>query len=78
MNQQYKSHNNNDQRLWGPLLAGAAIISAPFWFGLSKNNNNNNCCYPQFYPQPYYPQPYYQTPNYPQYPSNVENNNYYI
>ena len=43
MNQQYKSHNNNDQRLWGPLLAGAAIISAPFWFGLSKNNNNNNC-----------------------------------
>lgn len=77
----YKSVNNQEQenqRLWGPILVGAALVSAPFWIGLNKNNNNNNnCCYPQYY-QPYYPQPYspYQ-PNY-QYPSYIENNNYYI
>ena len=49
-------------RLLLPLLAGAAIITAPFWLG-----GRNNCCYnqvpyqqyPQYYPQPYqYPQPY--------------------
>lgn len=67
----------NDQRLWGPLLVGAALISAPFWVGLSnKNNNNNNCCYPQYYPQ--YPPQYQPLPYYQQYPSYIENNNYYI
>lgn len=77
----YKSVNNQEQenqRLWGPILVGAALVSAPFWIGLNKNNNNNNnCCYQPYY-QPYYPQPYqpYQ-PNY-QYPSYIENNNYYI
>ena len=55
-----KTHNNqNDERLWLPFLAGAAIISAPFWFGIGRNNNNNCCPYPvPYYPQPYYPQPY--------------------
>ena len=65
----------NNERLWLPFLAGAAIISAPFWLGLSKNNNNN-CCYPQYYPQPVYPQPYY--PPYQQYPTYSNNYNYYI
>lgn len=77
-NQSYRFQDQDNQRLWGPILVGAAIVSAPFWLGLNKNNNNNNnCCYPQYY-QPYYPQPYspYQ-PNY-QYPSYIENNNYYI
>lgn len=72
----YQFNNKNNERFWGPILAGAAIISAPFWFGLSKNNNNNNCCYPQPYYQPYYP-PYPQ-PIYPNYPNYVANNNYYI
>lgn len=78
-NRQYQSMQNpNDQRIWGPILVGAAIVSAPFWIGLSnKNNNNNNCCYPQYYPQ-YYPQPYQPQPYYSPYPSYVENNNYYI
>lgn len=69
--------DKDDQRLWGPILVGAALVSAPFWIGLNKNNNNNNCCYQPYY-QPYYPQPYptYQ-PSY-QYPSYIENNNYYI
>lgn len=63
-------------RLWLPLLAGAAIISAPFWL-----NGRNTCCnnqqygmyqpisygVPQPYPQPYpypYPQPYPYPINY--------------
>lgn len=59
--------NEKGERLWIPLLAGAAILSAPFWL-----NNNNKCCnntyYPAFYPYPitqpnYYPYPYpYQYP----------------
>lgn len=61
----YQSFYPNQQpRLWLPLLAGAAIISAPFWL-----SGRNNCCnnnygygpyqsvpYPQSYPYPY-PQP---------------------
>lgn len=79
-NVNFQSQEN--QRLWGPILVGAALVSAPFWIGLNKNNNNNNCCYQPYY-QPYYPQPYqpnYQQPYQPnyQYPSYIENNNYYI
>ena len=75
----YNNTNENDQRLWGPLLAGAAIIAAPFWLGLSsKNNNNNNCCYPGYYQTPYYQVPYSPQPYYQPYPSYIENNNYYI
>lgn len=68
-----RNNNQNDQRLWLPFLAGAAIISAPFWFGAGKNNNN--CCpYPGgYYPSPYYPQPYYNQP----YPAVTETNYYY-
>ncbi len=47
-----------NERLW--LLAGAAILTAPFWL-----NRNNNCCPPQQnynygYPYPIYQQPYPQ------------------
>lgn len=62
-----------DNRLW--LLAGAAILTAPFWLGRNNccNNQNNSCCpyqqynynaYPYQYPQPVpYPYPYlYPTP----------------
>lgn len=74
-NQNINFQDQENQRLWGPILVGAALVSAPFWIGLNKNNNNNNnCCYHPYY-QPYYPQPY--QPPY-QYPSYVENNNYYI
>ena len=38
----------NQTRLWLPLLAGAAIITAPFWLG-----GRNNCCNNQPYPYPY-------------------------
>jgi len=53
---------NGNERLW--LLAGAAILTAPFWL-----NRNNNCCPPQQnynygYPYPVYP-PVYTQP-YPQ------------
>lgn len=65
------NNQKNGQRIWGPILVGAAIVSAPFWIGLSKNNNNNNCCYPPYY-SPYYP-PYQPYPQYPNYPYN----NYY-
>ncbi len=60
----------NGERLLLPILAGAAIISAPFWF----NNNNNKCCnnnqnfVPAYYPYPVYPQGYYPYPNNYQYP----------
>lgn len=69
--------NSKGERLWLPLLAGAAIISAPLWA-----NNNNKCCqnqvqyypYPMQYYPPYpinysyytpysYPYPYSQTTN---------------
>lgn len=56
--------NQNGERIWLPLLAGAAIISAPFW--LNKNCCNNYQQYPNYYPYPY-PVPYYQYPNYPYY-----------
>ncbi len=67
-------YNNRGERIWLPILAGAAIISAPFWL------NNQKCCNNQGYYPPYqnvqpYPQyqynynypPYYQPPYpYPQ------------
>ena len=49
-------YNERGERLWLPLLAGAAIISAPLWL------NNNKCCnqgyYQQQYITPSYPSPY--------------------
>ncbi len=57
---QYNMPYVNQTRLWLPLLAGAAIITAPFWLG-GRNNCCNNQGYPYPYPQPYpypYPQPY--------------------
>lgn len=58
-------YNNKGERIWLPLLAGAAIISAPFWFNNQKCCGNNN--YYQGYPnQPYYPQ-YQYNYNYPTY-----------
>lgn len=67
----YSYPNYDNTRLWLPLLAGAAIITAPFWLG----GRNNNCCnypvYPQPYPQPYpYPYPYPYPQPYP-YPINT-------
>lgn len=55
----------NGERLWLPIIAGAAILSAPFWL------NNKQCCNNQVaYPQPYYPYPYpVYPPNY--YPYNT-------
>ena len=53
--------NEKGERLWVPLLAGAAILSAPFWL-----NNNNKCCNNSYYPTPY-PYPIY-TNNYYPYP----------
>lgn len=50
------------ERLWIPLLAGAAILSAPLWL-----NNNNKCCN-NYYPTPVpyqYPYPIYQQNYYP-------------
>lgn len=72
----------NNTRLWLPILAGAAIIAAPFWL-----NGRNNCCgnqpYYQTYQQPYpyqyqyqyqyqYPQSYLYPQPYP-YPINIYN-----
>lgn len=60
-------YNNRGERIWLPILAGAAIISAPFWL------NNQKCCNNQgYYPQPYpvMPPPYQQYQynyNYPVY-----------
>lgn len=53
--------NEKGERLWIPLLAGAAILSAPFWL-----NNNNKCCNNSYYPAPY-PYPVYPV-NYTPYP----------
>lgn len=76
-------YDQNGKRLWAPILAGAAIISAPFWLGLGRNN----CCnYYPYYQQPYQPyqqpyqpyqQPYYQQPYYYQATPTLENNYYY-
>jgi hypothetical protein len=51
--------NEKGERLWLPIIAGAAILSAPFWLNNRPNNYCPNCYPPQpiFYPQPY-PQPY--------------------
>lgn len=60
-------YNERGERLWLPLLAGAAIISAPLWL------NNNKCCNQGYYqPQyiaPPYPYPYTNPYLYP-YPYN--------
>lgn len=53
--------NEKGERLWIPLLAGAAILTAPFWL-----NNNNKCCNNSYYPAPY-PYPVYPI-NYNPYP----------
>ena len=58
---------DNNERLW--LLAGAAILTAPFWLGRNNccNNQNSSCCpYQQYspYPQPI-PYPYPQPVPYP-------------
>lgn len=69
----------NGERLWLPILAGAAIISAPFWA-------NNKCCnknqiqfvqpyYPYPYPQ-YFPYPYYNYNPYSPYSPVTNNINY--
>lgn len=39
MYQNYFSYQQQPTRLWLPILAGAAIITAPFWLG-----GRNNCC----------------------------------
>ena len=50
---QYRLYQTpNGERFWLPILAGAAIISAPLWL-------NNKCCNNQ---QPQYYQPIYQYP----------------
>ena len=51
--------NEKGERFWIPFLAGAAILSAPFWL-----NNNKQCCGNNYYNQPY-PYPLYQTNYYP-------------
>lgn len=62
----YNYPYQQDTRLWLPLLAGAAIITAPFWLGGRNNNCCNNYPYYQPYPQPYpYPYPYPQPYPYP-------------
>ena len=71
MYQNYFSYQQQPTRLWLPILAGAAIITAPFWLGGRNNCCNNNqpnymmyqqpipYSYPQPYPFPYpYPYPY--------------------
>lgn len=67
---QYHSFiNQNGERIWLPLLAGAAIVTAPFWLG--RNCCGNNQQYPVMYPYPYpYPVPYYNYPNQPYYYNN--------
>lgn len=68
---QYQEYiNERGERFIIPLLAGAAILSAPFWL-----NNNNKCCnnyYPQPYPAPY---PIYQSNYYP-YPYPIYQNTF--
>lgn len=54
--------NEKGERLWLPIIAGAAILSAPFWLNRPNNNYCPNCyppAQPYFYPQPYpYPYPF--------------------
>lgn len=72
--------NERGERLWIPLLAGAALISAPLWFN-NKNCNNGNCNYYPYptyqqypYPYPYpYPVPYEQQVIFPTFQSNYYN-----
>ncbi len=57
--------NDKGERLWIPILAGAAILTLPFWLG-----NNNKCCNNNYYPQNQpvaYPYPVYQANYYPNY-----------
>ena len=60
--------NEKGERLWLPIIAGAAILSAPFWI-----NGNNKCCggnnnyYSAPAPNQYQPYPVYQTNYYPVY-----------
>lgn len=66
-------YNEKGERLWLPLLAGAAIISAPLWLN-GRQCYGQGCyqqqyAYPYPYPTPYpypyptpYPYPYYQPP----------------
>lgn len=78
---QYREYvNANGERFWLPLLAGAAIISAPLWLGAAKNNqccNSQGCmpCGMVVYPQvqsapPIQPMPNYMNPPYYSYPIN--------
>jgi hypothetical protein len=58
--------NEKGERLWLPIVAGAAILSAPFWLNRPNNCCNNNYYPPYQYQQPiYYPQPYPQPYPYP-------------
>lgn len=67
---QYHSFiNEKGERIWLPLLAGAAIVTAPFWLGRNCCGNNQQYPYPYPYPVPY---PYYNNPYsvpYPNYPT---------
>ena len=76
-------YNERGERLWLPILAGAAIISAPLWlngrqcYGNNCYNNQQPMYNQQVYPYPYpysYPYPY-PYPNY-QYPYQVTNIQY--
>lgn len=58
----------NGERLWLPLLAGAAIISAPLWLNNNKCCGNNQGYQAPLYAYPYpYPYPVYQSNYYPYY-----------
>lgn len=64
-------YNERGERLWLPILAGAAIISAPLWINGRQCYNNN--CYNNQQPVYQYPYPY----PYPyQYPYQVTNIRY--
>lgn len=55
--------NAQGERIWLPILAGAAIITAPFWLGRNCCGNNNQ----GYQPYPYYQQPYPYPVPYPVY-----------
>ncbi len=61
-------YNEKGERLWIPILAGAAILTAPLWLGGRQQccGNNQYPIYPQPYPYPQpIPQPYPQPYPYP-------------
>jgi len=76
-------YNERGQRLWLPILAGAAIISAPFWLNGRPCCGNNQGYYPQAgnpqyqynytYPQSTAPQYQYNYTYPPVYPTPVYN-----